>query len=201
MYFDIIHSGFPGGSVVKNLPAVQETGFDSWVRKIPWRRKWQPTPGFLPGESHGQRSLVGYSPWGCKESDTTEWISNKSKYHLPPPSLPCFSYPIPTFLLPLIQISPFSVAPLVMLQNINCVSNLHFLFYNLKKAHVFPTNLVMWEHCHFCPHCFTFCLLFISIHVSALLLGFSILKGIILSYLFSFIWLCWILAFFLMDKL
>ena len=37
-----------------------------WVRRIPWRRKWQPTPVFLPGKSHGQRSLVGYSPWGCK---------------------------------------------------------------------------------------------------------------------------------------
>ena len=43
-----------------------------WVGKIPWRRKWQPTPVFLPGESHGQRSLVGYSPRGHKESDTTE---------------------------------------------------------------------------------------------------------------------------------
>ena len=40
--------------------------FDSWVGKIPWRRKWQATPVFLPGKSHGQRSLVGYSPWGCK---------------------------------------------------------------------------------------------------------------------------------------
>ena len=38
-------------------------GFDPWVRKVPWRRKWQPTPVFLPGESHGQRSLVGYRPW------------------------------------------------------------------------------------------------------------------------------------------
>ena len=41
------------------------------VRKIPCRRAWQPTPVFLPGEFHGQRSLVGYGPWGCKESDTT----------------------------------------------------------------------------------------------------------------------------------
>ena len=49
-------------------------GFDPWVRKIPWRKKWQPTPAFLPGESHGQRSLVGYSPWGHKELDTTEWL-------------------------------------------------------------------------------------------------------------------------------
>ena len=47
-------------------------GFDPWVGKIPWRRKWQPTPVFMPGESHGQRSQVGYRPWGCKESDTTE---------------------------------------------------------------------------------------------------------------------------------
>ena len=47
-------------------------GFDPWVGKIPWRRKWQSIPGLLPGKSHGQRSLVGYSPWGRKESDTTE---------------------------------------------------------------------------------------------------------------------------------
>jgi len=46
--------------------------FDPWVGKIPWRRAWQPTPMFLPGESQGQRSLSGYGPWGHKESDTTE---------------------------------------------------------------------------------------------------------------------------------
>ena len=50
-------------------------GFDPWVGKIPWRRKWQSTPVLLPGKSHGRRSLVGYSPWGCKESDTTEQLS------------------------------------------------------------------------------------------------------------------------------
>ena len=46
--------------------------FDPWVGKIPWRRTWQPTPVFLAGKSHGQRNLGCYSPWGCKESDTTE---------------------------------------------------------------------------------------------------------------------------------
>ena len=46
--------------------------YDSWVRKIPWRREWQPASVFLPGESHGLRSLVGYSPWGHKEMDTTQ---------------------------------------------------------------------------------------------------------------------------------
>ena len=51
-------------------------GFDPWVRKIPWRRKWQPTAVFFPGKSHGQRSLAGYSPWGHKELDTTWWINN-----------------------------------------------------------------------------------------------------------------------------
>ena len=45
---------------------------ESRVGKLPWRRAWQPTPVFFPGESHGQRSLVGYNPWGRKESDTTE---------------------------------------------------------------------------------------------------------------------------------
>ena len=47
-------------------------GFDPWVGTIPWRRERQPTPVFYPGESHGQRSLAGYSPWGHKGSDTTE---------------------------------------------------------------------------------------------------------------------------------
>ena len=47
-------------------------GLDPWVGKIPWRRKWLPSPVFLPGESHGQRSLEGYSPQDCKESDITE---------------------------------------------------------------------------------------------------------------------------------
>ena len=63
---------------VKNPPAVQETQtprFDPWVGKVPWKREWQPTPVFLPGESHGQRSLADYRPWGDKESDTTEQLS------------------------------------------------------------------------------------------------------------------------------
>ena len=57
--------------MVKNLLAVQEILFSPWVKKIPWRREWQPTPISLPGEFHEQRSLAGYNPWGRKESDTT----------------------------------------------------------------------------------------------------------------------------------
>ena len=51
--------------------------FASWVRKIPWRRKWQPAPVFLPWKPHGQRSLVGYSLWGRKELETTERLTHK----------------------------------------------------------------------------------------------------------------------------
>ena len=56
----------------------QRCGFNPWVRKIPWRRKWQSTPVFLPGESCGQRSLMGYSPWGRKELELTEQLSTRT---------------------------------------------------------------------------------------------------------------------------
>ena len=72
--------GFPGGSAGKE-PICQcrrrkRCRFDPFVGKIPWKRKWQLTPVFLPGKSHGQRSLVGYSPWGRRELDTTQWLNN-----------------------------------------------------------------------------------------------------------------------------
>ena len=52
-------------------------GFNPRIGKIPWRRKWQPTPMFLPGKFHGQKSLAGYSPWGHEELDTTEQLSSE----------------------------------------------------------------------------------------------------------------------------
>ena len=66
---------FPGAAVVKNLPACQYMRFKRfrlgpWVGKIPWSRKWQSVPVFLPGKFHGQRGLAAYSPQGHKESDT-----------------------------------------------------------------------------------------------------------------------------------
>ena len=67
--------GFPGSSDGKSVcQQCRRPGFDPWVRKIPWRRQWQPTPVFLPGKFHGRRSLVGYSPRSHKESDTTEQL-------------------------------------------------------------------------------------------------------------------------------
>ena len=75
--------GFPGGSYGKKNLSVDagDTGSILRVGKIPWRKEWLPTPAFLPGESHGQTSLVGCSPWGCKEKDMTEWLTLS---HWPP---------------------------------------------------------------------------------------------------------------------
>ena len=78
--------GLPGGASGKE-PACQgrglkRCGFDHRVGMIPWRRAWQPTPVFLPGESHGQRSLVGYSPHGHKELDITEVTEQTNKASL-----------------------------------------------------------------------------------------------------------------------
>ena len=75
----LLGQGFPDGTSGKE-PGCQcrrckRCGFDPWVGKIPWRRAWQPIPVFLPGKFHGQRSLAGCTPWGHKESDTTEHMS------------------------------------------------------------------------------------------------------------------------------
>ena len=61
----------------KNLPAMQETQVQSLgqVGKVPWRRKWLPTPVFLPGKFHGERVLAGYSPWGSREAEMTERLT------------------------------------------------------------------------------------------------------------------------------
>ena len=67
--------GFMAAQMVKKLPAVQETGFDPWIRKTLCRREWLPTPVFLPEEFHGQRSLVGYSRWDHRKLDMTEQLS------------------------------------------------------------------------------------------------------------------------------
>ena len=74
---------FPGGIVVKNPPANagdMRLGFDSCAGKIPWKRNWQPTPVFLPEKFRGLRSLVGYSPWDRKESNTTEHAHTHTIY-------------------------------------------------------------------------------------------------------------------------
>ena len=82
MYF----FNFPGGSEGRVCLQCKRWGLDTWVGKIPWRREWQSTPIFLPEESHGQGSLVGYSPWCRKELDMTEQLSRHAgtQQHIAP---------------------------------------------------------------------------------------------------------------------
>ena len=70
--YQLSHQGSPPACQCRRH---KRCGFDPWVGMIPWRRAWQPTPVFLPGEFHGQRSMAGYSPWGHKELDTTEQLT------------------------------------------------------------------------------------------------------------------------------
>ena len=71
----LLSPGFDGSSGGKKIRLQYRIpGFNSWVGKITWGRKWQPTPVFLPEEFRGQRSLSDYGPWGCKESDMTEQV-------------------------------------------------------------------------------------------------------------------------------
>ena len=71
---------FPGGSAVQNPPTnARDTGSILGSGRSLWKRKWQPSPVFLHGKSHGWRSLAGYSPWGGKESDRTQQLNNKQQ--------------------------------------------------------------------------------------------------------------------------
>ena len=71
---------FPGGSEVKHLPTMWDTGVQILGQEDPLEEEWQPISVFLPGESHGWRSLLGYSPWGRKELDTPEQLHSFTQY-------------------------------------------------------------------------------------------------------------------------
>ena len=117
-------------------------GFSPWVRKIPWGRKWQPIPAFLAGEFHGQRSLVGYSPWGHTESDTTDRLIT----HITAPQF-CMSFcctmkwvsflktyiPTPLFYV----IKERRAEPLVLYVDSHCLSISHMIVY---LCHTQPPN-------------------------------------------------------------
>ena len=104
--------------------------FNPWVRKIPWRREWLLTLVFLPGESHGHRSLAGYSPWGRKESDMTEQLTH---IHLSPIYLS----------IPIIYLSSLSIYCLSYL------SSMYFLSIYLSSTHL-STHLRKTVHLHQC---------------------------------------------------
>ena len=94
--------------------------FDPWVGQVPWRRTRQPSPVFLPGESREQRSLVSYSPWGCKESDTTKTAKHTQTHththtHMQTEKLKWTLWPTQYILLQ-------TVFPYRLLQNVECSS-------------------------------------------------------------------------------
>ena len=116
--------------------------FNPWVRKIPWRRAWQPTPVFLPGESHGQRSWTGYSPWGHKESHNWAPTRTKAMYltrQVWPSPISLDSFP-----------APFS-------------QNLHHFGLSLYFPSSFLSQ-VPWTCCFLCPAHFFFKHLFIWLY-------------------------------------
>ena len=73
---------FLGDLEVKNLPEMSRHELNLWVRHIPWRRKWQPTPVLLPGKSHGQETLVGYSPWSHKRVGYDLAMKQEQAYYM-----------------------------------------------------------------------------------------------------------------------
>ena len=91
----IHRKGFPGGVSGEESTCqcrrLKRRRFNLWVRKIPWSSKWQPAPIVLPEKFHGQKSLAGYSPWGCKELDTMQRLNKSINQNLPSKlSLVCF---------------------------------------------------------------------------------------------------------------
>ena len=116
--------------------------FNSWVGKISWVRKWQPTPVFLPGKSHGQRSLVGNSPWGRKESDMTEKLNNSLL--IVPPAVSQVSIPSPS--LHLLMLFPQGGRPLLT----SSPTKLWVLLDNLAQGHLLPGSCSG----HLCPTTF-----------------------------------------------
>ena len=123
--------GLSGKEFACQCGSLKQRRFDPWVRKTPWRRKWQPTPVSLPGESYGQSSLEGHSPWGCKEQDTTEQSCVNITWWI-------ISFWFPLFALPPDYYVCFSscIFPIVLLPNIFIPFHLHvsFLFSEVRKT-------------------------------------------------------------------
>ena len=111
--------------------------FNPLVRKIPWRRAWKPTPVLLPGESHGQNSLAGYSPWGHKESDTTEWLTQHTASYLFH-TWQCIYVNATFSILPTLSIPPFS-----FLKQLGC---------SVTTLDSIPTCRMYWSCVQDVPH-------------------------------------------------
>ena len=107
------------------------------MRKIPWRRKWQPTPVFLPGESHGQRSLVGYSPRGHKELDTTE------RLHSLTPNLLIYPMPLSPFGNQLVGYDMLILWRFCFYVHERCWSIVFYIWFVNILLEIFPTVFII----------------------------------------------------------
>ena len=129
---------------VKNLPTsrrYRRHGFDLWDRKMPWRRKWLTTPVFFPGKSHGLRSLVVYSPWGHKGSDTHKGTYNDIGK--------CLNNNWNEQTQTHLQYDPILI----------------LLIYSLLHVHTSPQKVIFINSCHQMAECLNFCFIFyIHIH-------------------------------------
>ena len=138
----------PGGSDSKRIClSFRRPGFDPWLGKITWRRTWQPTSVFLPGESHGQRSLVGYSPWGHRigHNLATKYSAwEESLPTLDPISRPThFSEPLSLLLVLFLPLQFPLFLPLV---KTNKQTPIHFLWLSIRPSLSIklPCNFFIW---------------------------------------------------------
>ena len=146
-------TGFPDDSDSKESTCecrIHE--FDHWVRKIPWKRKWQPPPVFLPWKSHGQRNLVGCSPWCLKESDMTEWVSTVTDGWTPRKWSPnswlnyickAFCILVPNYPSNFINDCSTTETPWISLTVLLALSRIHMLSFPHVFVHVFPHLLAI----------------------------------------------------------
>ena len=127
-----------GGAGGKESACQCRLGFDPWVGKSPWRRKWHPTPVPLLGKSHGQRSLVGYSPWGHKESDTTEWLSTVFLHHH---TVHMCALPVSCLLIESNNFMVRSIFSIFIIKKYHCTPLVHMICYSYFYFQIFLLSL------------------------------------------------------------
>ena len=117
--------------------------FNPLIRKIPWRRKWQPTAVFSPGKSHGQRNLTGYCSWGCKESDMTEWL-NKTN-NVKSVSILLFIYKDVNLIMKYLK-SSFQIVIKIIIQIIMKIIKINFKYYYEDVLNIQGTHKILWGY-------------------------------------------------------
>ena len=166
--------GFPGDSVGRlclQCRQCKRRRFDPWAKKIPWKKAWQPTPAFLPGESHGQRSLAGYVPWGRRvRHDGSNWKCTHSQCIYVRSNLPIIPPPPSPSLWPMSSHSFSTSASLFLFWNCTI-----FRLYHFSRFHI---------HALMCNICFSLSDLLRSIWQSL-----SLSTSLQVTQFHSFLWL------------